>query len=59
MVKIIGESLPTIPLEPCTARTDADTRRIAIYHGAADTYVGLAFAEVGELLRVVKQSSRL
>jgi len=44
---------------PCAALTDADTGRIAIYYGAADTYVGLALAEVDELVRVIKETTRL
>ena len=33
---------------PCAALTDADTGRIAIYYGAADTSVALAFTTVDE-----------
>ncbi len=34
---------------PCAALTDADTGRIAIYYGCADSYVGVAFTTVQEL----------
>ena len=42
---------------PCAALTDADTGRIAIYYGAADTVVGLAFAQVDELIAFIKENS--
>ena len=42
---------------PCAAVCDAETGRIAIYYGAADTVVCLAFAQVGELIDYVKQNS--
>ena len=35
---------------PCATLQDADTGRIAIYYGAADTVVGLAFTRVDELV---------
>ena len=35
---------------PCAALTDADTGRIAIYYGCADTVTGLAFTTVDELI---------
>lgn len=34
---------------PCAALTDADTGRIAIYYGCADSYVGVAFTTVEEV----------
>ncbi|MBR1528667.1 MAG: glycoside hydrolase family 130 protein [Oscillospiraceae bacterium] len=34
---------------PCAALTDAETGRIAIYYGCADTYVGLAFTTAEKL----------
>lgn len=40
---------------PCAALTDAITGRIAIYYGAADTVVGLAFAKVDELIEFMKK----
>ncbi|MFC1570047.1 glycosidase, partial [bacterium] len=42
---------------PCASVCDTDTGRIAIYYGAADTVVGLAFAKVDELVDFVKQNS--
>ena len=39
---------------PCAALTDAATGRIAIYYGAADSYVGLAFTTVDEIVEYVK-----
>jgi beta-1,4-mannooligosaccharide/beta-1,4-mannosyl-N-acetylglucosamine phosphorylase len=38
---------------PCAAVHDKDDGRIAIYYGAADTVVALAFAKVDELLELV------
>ena len=40
---------------PCAALTDADTGRIAIYYGGADTVVGLAFTTVEETVRFIKE----
>lgn len=42
---------------PCAALTDADTGRIAIYYGAADTVTGMAFAYVDEVIDFVKSNS--
>ena len=42
---------------PCAALCDADTGRLAIYYGAADTVTGLAFAYVDELIDFLKQNS--
>ncbi len=39
---------------PCAALTDADTGRIAIYYGAADSYVGLAFTTIDEIVTYIK-----
>jgi len=36
---------------PCAALADADTGRIAVYYGAADTYTALAFTTVDEICR--------
>jgi beta-1,4-mannooligosaccharide/beta-1,4-mannosyl-N-acetylglucosamine phosphorylase len=44
---------------PCAALADADTGRIALYYGAADTVTGLAFAYVDELIDFVKTNSEL
>lgn len=42
---------------PCAALADADTGRIAIYYGAADTVTGLAFTTVDELVDYIKNHS--
>lgn len=42
---------------PCAALHDSDTGRIAIYYGAADTVVCLAFAMVDELVDFIKENS--
>ncbi|MFV0504456.1 MAG: glycoside hydrolase family 130 protein [Lachnospirales bacterium] len=42
---------------PCAALTDAETGRIAIYYGCADTVTGLAFAKVDELVDYIKENS--
>lgn len=39
---------------PCAALTDADTGRIALYYGCADTVTGLAFTTVEELMEYMK-----
>lgn len=40
---------------PCAALTDADTGRIAIYYGGADTVVGLAFTTVEDTVNFIKE----
>ena len=40
---------------PCAALTDADTGRIAIYYGCADTVAGLAFTTIDELMDWMKK----
>ncbi len=42
---------------PCAALTDADTGRIALYYGAADTVTGMAFGYVDEILDFLKTNS--
>lgn len=44
---------------PCAALTDSQTGRIAIFYGAADSYVGLAFTTVEEVIRYIKDHNRL
>jgi len=44
---------------PCAALCDADTGRIAIYYGAADTYTAVAFALFDELLEHLKHNSEV
>lgn len=41
---------------PCATLTDADTGRIAIYYGCADTVTGLAFTTVDEMLKYIKEN---
>ena len=44
---------------PCATLQDPDTGRIAIYYGAADTNVGLAFTTVDEIVTYIKEHSDL
>ena len=55
---------------PCATLQDNDTGRIAIYYGAADTYValafttlpeivGLAFTKLDEIVAYIKEHSKL
>lgn len=44
---------------PCAALHDADTGRLAIYYGAADTVTGLAFCYVNEVIDFLKHNSEL
>lgn len=44
---------------PCAALCDGDSGRIAIYYGAADSYVGLAFCTADELIRYIKENDSL
>ena len=46
-------------LFPCAALTDKDTGRIAIYYGAADSYVGMAFTEIDDVVDYIKEHSVL
>lgn len=41
---------------PCATLADADTGRIAIYYGAADTYVALAFTTVDDVIDYLKNN---
>ncbi len=43
---------------PCSALCDAETGRIAIYYGGADTVVGLAFTEVNRVIDYIKKYAR-
>lgn len=40
---------------PCATLTDAATGRIAMYYGAADTCVGLAFTDINTLVDFIKK----
>lgn len=42
---------------PCATLTDAESGRIAIYYGAADTYVGIAYTTVDEIVKYVINTS--
>lgn len=44
---------------PCATLQDRDTGRIAIYYGAADTYVALAFAQVDQVVSYIKKHSKI
>ena len=43
---------------PCATLHDPDTGRIAIYYGAADSYVGLAFGYLDEIIDYIKENNR-
>lgn len=42
---------------PCATLQDAATGRIAIYYGAADTVVAMAFTQVDELIKYIKDNA--
>lgn len=44
---------------PCATIHDAATGRIAIYYGCADTYVGLAFTLLDEVVDYIKENSEV
>jgi beta-1,4-mannooligosaccharide/beta-1,4-mannosyl-N-acetylglucosamine phosphorylase len=44
-------------LFPCASLQDSETGRIAIYYGAADSYVGLAFTTLTEIVTYIKAHS--
>ncbi|MDF2937773.1 MAG: glycosylase [Paenibacillaceae bacterium] len=44
---------------PCATLQDAESGRIAIYYGAADTCTGVAYAHVDELVKYIKNNSEL
>lgn len=44
---------------PCAALCDSATNRLAIYYGAADSYVALAFAYADELVDYIKAHSNV
>ncbi len=43
---------------PCATLHDPETGRIAIYYGAADSYVGLAFGYLDEIIDYIKDNSK-
>ena len=42
---------------PCATIHDSKTNKMAIYYGAADSYIGLAFAYADELVEYIKAHS--
>lgn len=44
---------------PCATIQDSATGRIAIYYGAADSYVGLAFTKLDDIIVYIKEHSIL
>ena len=44
---------------PCATLQDAETGRIAVYYGCADSYVGLAFTTIDEVVSYIKEHSQL
>ncbi|MBQ3669475.1 MAG: glycoside hydrolase family 130 protein [Clostridia bacterium] len=44
---------------PCAALTDADTGRIAIYYGGADTVICMAFCKADEVIDFIKKNSKV
>lgn len=42
---------------PCSTLHDAATGRIAIYYGAAETYLGLAFTTLDEIVAYIKENA--
>lgn len=42
---------------PCAALHDSESGRIAIYYGAADSYVALAFTTIDDILDYIKEHS--
>ena len=44
---------------PCAALSDAETGRIAIYYGGADTVICMAFCDVNEVVDFVKHNSKV
>ncbi|MBO7356917.1 MAG: glycoside hydrolase family 130 protein [Lachnospiraceae bacterium] len=44
---------------PCATVQNNETGQMAIYYGAADSYVGLCFTTVDEIIDYIKENSRL
>ena len=44
---------------PVAALADQQTGRIAVYYGAADTVVALAFCQLDEVIAFIKENSEL
>ena len=57
MYECVGD-VPNVVF-PCAALTDSETGRIAIYYGAADTTVALAFTTVEDTIKFIKENDRI
>ncbi|MBR2054277.1 MAG: glycosylase, partial [Clostridia bacterium] len=44
---------------PCATLHDPESGKIAVYYGAADSYVGLAFGHVDEIIDYIKNNSKV
>jgi len=44
---------------PCATIHDSETGKIALYYGCADSYVGLAFTQVDEIVDYIKTHSKV
>ncbi|MCD4825729.1 MAG: glycoside hydrolase family 130 protein [Phycisphaerae bacterium] len=55
MYECVGD-VPNVAF-PCAALADAATGRIAMYYGAADTVVAMAFTQVDELITFIKANT--
>ncbi len=44
---------------PCATIHDSESGRIAIYYGAADSYVGLAFTQLDEIVDYIRSNSKV
>lgn len=42
---------------PCSALLEKETGKIALYYGAADSYLGLAFTTLDEVIRYIKENA--
>jgi beta-1,4-mannooligosaccharide/beta-1,4-mannosyl-N-acetylglucosamine phosphorylase len=44
---------------PCATLCDAPTGRLAIYYGCADTYTGIIFGTVDDIIKFTKDNNKL
>ena len=44
---------------PCATIHDSESGRIALYYGCADSYVGLAFTKLDEIVDYIKAHSHV
>ena len=42
---------------PCATIHDSESGKIALYYGCADSYVGLAFTKLSEIVAYIKEHS--